>query len=156
VGAAEGRALTDKQVAAYAQVMKEWVGILRASGKAVEGGSGAAAIGVAAAADARFKAALAKAGVGQEEFHWVGEKVWEARSALMVAEMYTKGKADVAEQLKQNDQQQAAAKAKIARYEAALKAGRRVLDADERKSAVEQARRTRRTPCPRRRTRRPR
>jgi len=135
----ENGTLTEKQVVAYLAAFKEWAEILRASGKAMDQASGAAAIGIAGAADARFKQALAKQSLTQEEFDWIGTKVWEARGSLMIVEMMSKGREDLAKQVKTNADSQAAVAGRITRVEAALKSGRRVLGVEEKKSIVESA-----------------
>lgn len=133
--------VTEKQVAGYLQMTREIMQALKASGKAVEasGNNAAAAMAIYANTDARFKAALAKTGMTEAESRWVGERVWEARSSLMMQEVVTNAKAQMADAAKKNAADQSAAKAKVAAYEAAVKSGRKVLSADDRKSIVESA-----------------
>src|SRR4051812_1360412 len=108
--------VTEKQVTAFLQVMKELVGNLRAQGKALEGNNNnaAAAMAMLAATDARYKASLTKAGLAEEEYRWVGERVWEARGAILMLDLQKQGKTQIAETVKKNEAEQAAAKQKIA------------------------------------------
>ena len=133
--------LTDKQVASYLDVTRDYLASLKAAGKALQGGQSSPLLAgqVLAATDERFKASLARHGMTQEEYQWVGGKVWEAKGFLLFDATLGKAVGDADEKLKMNAEDQSALKQKIATYEKALKDGRRVMAADERAEAVKAA-----------------
>ncbi|HEX8916749.1 MAG TPA: hypothetical protein VF796_30645 [Humisphaera sp.] len=132
-------AVTEKQVTEYIGAMKDWLGVMKAAGKAVEKNQ-AAALGVIGAVDARFNQILTQHGfASKDEFQWVGERVWEARGAVMAETAIAQQKAGIADAQKKAAAEMAALRTRVTALEAGVKSGRRVMTDDEKKAAVESA-----------------
>ena len=131
---------TEKQLTNYLQVQKETLDNWRAAGKVIDGSqSSGAAIALVLRNDEKFKASLAARGMTQEEYGWLGGKVWQAYSGLMMEDMRQKTQADIEQQKKATQQKLADMKASLANYQKAQKEGRRVMTKEEREQAVASA-----------------
>lgn len=130
---------SEKQLTNYLAVQKEAIASWKAAGKAVEGASSAAALAVALRTDEKFKANLAKHGMSQEEYSWVGGKAFESWGALLRQRIAEKTEKDLATQTAEKQKALNELKQKLATYEKAQKDGRRVMTKDERESAVKNA-----------------
>jgi hypothetical protein len=130
---------TEKQLSNYLAVQKEAIASWKAAGKAVEGASSAAALAVALRTDEKFKANLAKHGMGQDEYSWVGGKAFEAWGTLLRQRIAEKTEKDLATQTTEKQKALNELKQKLATYEKAQKEGRRVMTKEERESAVKSA-----------------
>ncbi len=128
--------LTEKQVNAYVGATREILQQLRAAGQAAEAINGPAAMAMFQRADANVKAAIAKAGFSQQEFEWVGERVWEARGHLLIQDVAAKVEKEMNDRLKKSDEDQAALKQRLAAAETAAKAGRKILTPEQRTEIV--------------------
>ena len=82
---------------------------------------------------------MARHGLSEPEFKWLAERMPEQRGQLYALEVLDKADADVAERLKKSAAEQAAMKQKLATYETAAKAGRRVMTPEERADAAKNA-----------------
>ncbi len=123
--------MTEKQVNGYFQVTKEVAAALERDTLLTQGDPDAkTAAAVLAAADARRKTALAKAGIDEKEFQWIGERVSEAERTLYTLAFQKRHASRLAETLKKNGRDQAAAKQKVAEYEQAMKEGRKTPPQD--------------------------
>jgi hypothetical protein len=133
--------ITEKQFEAYLNVTREWVATSQAASKAMEGSkTGFGALSVIAKTDEKFKASLAKYGVSESEYSWIGDKVWAAwGTAMMVDSLGTQGAADLQNQQKKMADELAAAKKQLGEAEAAQKAGTRILSKEERAQRVQSA-----------------
>ena len=132
--------VTEKQLTSYLQVQKEAIDNWRAAGKAIEGSqSSAAAMALVLRNDEKFKASLAAHGLAPDEYSWVGNKVWQAYSALKVQEVVANAQKGLDEQKTTNQQKLAELKQKLTVYEKAQKDGRRVMTPDERQQAITSA-----------------
>lgn len=129
---------TEKQLENYIGAQKDLMAYLKAAGKAAEG-SGAGALAVLAGMDDKVNGIFAKHGLQKPEYEWLNTKVWEALGASMVDTALDKASADLAERKKKHADEVAAAKAKLATFEAALKNGARVLTKEQRDDLVKQA-----------------
>jgi len=130
---------TEKQLTAYIQTMKAHMQTLKAAGKAAEGSSGAGAIAVYSATNAKFKEELAKNGLTEPEYQWIGNKVFESYGALILQDTIDKSKADMAASMKKNQDELKEKQTKLAEYEKASKDGKRVMTKDDRDSAIKSA-----------------
>src|SRR4051812_12343491 len=132
--------LTESQVTNYIDALGDWMNNSKAAMKAMEGArTGVGALAIAAKQDEKFKAILDKHHLSQDEFNWVGERVWESWGALFMRDTIDKGKSDLAEQTKHNAEQIVTLKQKMADYESALKSGKRVLTIEQREQIINQA-----------------
>jgi hypothetical protein len=140
VGPKDG-SITDKQFEAYVNVTKEWMATSQAASKAMEGSkSGLGALSVLAKTDEKFKASLAKYGLSESEYSWIGDKVWSAwGTAMMVEQLGNQGAADLQNQQKKMNEELATAKKQLSEAEAAQKAGTRILSKEEREQRVQSA-----------------
>ena len=132
---------TEKQLTAYIQTLKEHMQTLKAAGKAVEGssGAGAGAIAVYNATNAKFKEELAKNGLSEAEYQWIGSKALEAYGGLMIQDRIDEGKTGMAASMKKNQDELKEKQTKLAEYEKATKDGKRVMTKDDRESAIKSA-----------------
>jgi hypothetical protein len=130
---------TEKQLTAYIQTMKAHQQTLKAAGKAVDGSSGAGAIAVYTATNAKLKEELAKNGLSEPEYQWIGSKVFEAYGGLTIQDMVDKSKADMAASMKKNQDELKEKQTKLADYEKAAKDGKRVMTRDDREAAMKSA-----------------
>src|SRR3982750_3502361 len=81
--------ITEKQFDAYLNVTKDWMATSQAAAKAMEGAkTGFGALSVLAKTDEKFKATLAKYGLSESEYNYVGGKVWEAWGAQMMVDTF--------------------------------------------------------------------
>jgi hypothetical protein len=132
--------LNEKQLTGYLQVQKEVIAQWKASGKALEGSqSSAAAMAVMLRNDANFKDNLARHGMSQEEYNWVGSMAWEAWGGILMDNIVTKAQVDLDKQRQGKQKELADLRQKLATYEKARKDGRRVMTKEERESAVNSA-----------------
>src|SRR5579859_4500542 len=91
--------ISEKQLTNYLQVQKAAIAQWKASGKALEGSqSSAAAMAVMLRNDANFKANLAKHGMSQEEYNWVGSKAWEAWGGILMDNIVQKAQTELDKQ----------------------------------------------------------
>lgn len=133
--------ITEKQLTNYLQVQKEALDNWRAAGKVIDGSqSSGAAIALVLRNDEKFKASLASRGMTQDEYSWLGGKVWQAYSGLMLEDMRQKTQADIDQQKKNAQQKLADMKATLANHQKAQKEGRRVITKEEREQIVSSAR----------------
>ena len=133
-------ALTEPQVTRYLGAMKDIGDLAKATGKAAEGQNGLAAMGLWARTSEKYKAILAKHQFTEEEFNWTAGKVTESWvNALMEMNWEKKALPGIKDREKSLAAEIEAQKAKLAQYEAASKAGTKVLDADARKAAIDRA-----------------
>jgi hypothetical protein len=131
---------TEKQVENYAAAQKDVLQLLKAMGKATEGGKGgAAALNLMAGLDDKVTAILAKHDLQRKEFDWLGGKVLECWGVGMMDDMLDGSKAELAQQKKKNAAEIESAKARIAEYEKARKSGTRVMTKEQRDAAVQSA-----------------
>jgi len=131
--------VTEKQFNAYVAAFKEYAGYLRAAGKAMEGSkTGIGSLAVLSQVDEKTKAILAKHGLTQEEFGWLGTQVWQAWGEAVMAEMLEKSEQDMVDQQKATDEKIAAQEKVVQQQEAAKKSGTRLLSDEQRQQAVEQ------------------
>ncbi len=131
--------MTDKQVAGYVAVMKEWIADMKAADKAVQGQSGLAAAAVLIRTSEKYQKSIASQGMTEPEFEWVRERVFEAWGGVMRQDMLDKMKDELGKQVKTNQDKILETKQKVALHQKAQKEGRRVMTPDERKSAVDSA-----------------
>ena len=133
--------LTDKQVVAAIAVVKEQMDAVKAAGNATAGStSGAANLAVAARMSQKIDAAVTKSGLSKPEYEWVSEQLgtlWPV--ATLQQQWDDSGKPDLERQIKLKRADVAAAQAKQAQYEAAAKAGKRVLTKEQLDAAVASA-----------------
>lgn len=130
---------TEKQLTSYINAMKENMAVLKAAAKAVQSGSGAGALAVNTTAAANVKANIAKHGLQEAEYQWIGAQASQAWGALFLQDMIDKSKADLAASLKKNQDEMKEKQAKLAEYEKADKEGRRVMTKEDRESAIKSA-----------------
>ena len=132
--------LNEKQLTNYLEVQKEAIAQFKASGKALEGSqSSAAAMAVLLRNDANFKANLAKHGMSQEEYAWVGGKAWEAWSGILMDTLADKAQTDLDKQRQAKQKDLADLRQRLALYEKAQKDGRRVMTKEERQATINSA-----------------
>jgi colicin import membrane protein len=130
----------EKQIVNYFQVQKEAMDNWKAAGKAIEGSpSGAAVMAMSLNNDARFRASLASHGLSQEEFVWIGTKVWEAWGSVTMDRVLGDAQKALAEQRKTNEQKITDAKAKLAIYQKAQTEGRKVMSKEDREQVIASA-----------------
>lgn len=136
----ENGIVTDQQFTRYTTAMKEWMAMYQAAGKAGEGQQGVAALGLWARTNEKYKTTLAKNNLTESEFTWISTKAFESwGAAMMELNWEKKGLPTDLERERQLKADLDAAKAKLARYEAAAKAGTKIITDEERKAAVDQA-----------------
>ncbi len=131
---------TEQQLTAYLDTSKEWIATMKAAGKPVEGSpSGFTALVLYARGSQQFHDSLAKHGLEEAEFNWLGSKTWEAWSAIDADQMAAQADADMASESRKNVDHLADDQARLAAYQKALAEGRKVMSADERDAAIKQA-----------------
>jgi hypothetical protein len=130
--------LTEKQVTGFIEISKEQMDAIKGAQKAGEGStSGTGNLALLAHANEKIEAAIAKNGMTKDEFNWVGEqvgKLWPI--AVYQKKWEEQGKPDLEKQLAAKVDESAAAKARLATYEAAQKAGTRVQTKEQRDAAI--------------------
>lgn len=132
--------ITEAQLTGYLQILKSALDDARATGKSLNNNpSPAAAIALVQADDAKFKANLATHGMSEEEYRWVAERVSDAWGATMASKVMSDATATILEQRKKGQQSIDDLKVKLADYQKAQAAGRRVMSKDERQSAIDSA-----------------
>lgn len=130
---------TEKQLTSYLDSTREFVKLQEAAGQAAGNASGLGAMAIAGRANQKFQAILAGHNLSLDEWLWVGGKTWEAYMVIVFEQTQARMKAELAEGTKKNNEQLAAAQAKLATYEEALKKGVRVLSPQDRRHAIDQA-----------------
>ena len=131
---------SEKQLVNYLALQKEAIANWTAAGKAVDGSSSsAAAIAVYMQTDSKFKASLAAHGLSQEEYTWLGSKVWEAWGKVAIDQMMSDATKGLMEQKASNEQKLADLKQKLADRQKAQADGRQVMTREERERAVQAA-----------------
>lgn len=132
---------TEQELTSYLDMSKEWIATMKAAGKAVDGSpAGFAALAIYARGDQRFKGSLARHGLDEAEFNWLGSQAWQAWTAIDADAAMQAADADMAAESKKKADQLAADQTKLAVYQKALAEGRRVLTPEERDAAVKQSR----------------
>ncbi|HLX61023.1 MAG TPA: hypothetical protein VKX17_07050 [Planctomycetota bacterium] len=129
---------TETELTNYIGAQKDLVAYLKAAGKAVEGSS-AAALAVLAGVDEKASGILSRNGLQRAEYDWLNAKVWESIGIIYVDAAFEKGNAELAERKKKHADDIAAAKAKLAAFEAAQRNGTHVLTKDQRGDLIKQA-----------------
>lgn len=137
----ENGLLSEKQVTSYIAISKELFELLKASGKAADNAkSTASALVLGMQTDAKYQAILKRHGMGQDQFTWVTGKVWEAFSVAEMEKVFDgQVKEEMAKGAKESESQLAVARKKLEQYQAAQKAGQRVMDKEARQQAIEEA-----------------
>jgi len=130
---------TEKQLTGYLDCTREFVKLQEAAGHASKNASGMGALAIAGRTNQKFQALLAEHNMSLDEWLWVGGKTWEAYMVLVFEQTGAKMKADLEEGIKKNNEQLAAAQAKLAAYEEAQKNGVRVMTAEQRTHEIDRA-----------------
>jgi hypothetical protein len=87
-----------------------------------------------------LKDALARQGLSQDEYNWIGGQVWQAYTVVMMEDVFGKQAAEaLAEQKKKQTEGLEQAKARLAALTDAQKSGKRVLTKEEREAKVQEA-----------------
>lgn len=132
--------VTEKQVTSYLQVLKQALVDFRAAGNAAENvQSASAGMALYLKTDARFKSNLASHHLTEQEYQWVGERLLEAWGTTIGDQVLTNANKGMVEQRRTIQQRLDETKAKLAAYEKARAAGRRVMTKEERQSAIDAA-----------------
>jgi hypothetical protein len=137
----EDGVFTEKQFLNYVAVTSEWLATSQAAGKAMEGSqSSAGALAVLAKTDEKLRASLEKHGLSEDEYSWIAGKAWEAFGVATMQDTFGKQANDnLAEQMKETDKELARLQARLDQYEAAQKAGRKVMTTEERQAVIDAA-----------------
>ncbi|MCC7351481.1 MAG: hypothetical protein IT446_13015 [Phycisphaerales bacterium] len=130
---------TELQLTNYLDCTREFVKLQEAAGQAAQNASGLGAMAIAGRSNQKFQAILASHNTTLDEWLWVGGKTWEAYMVIVWEQTESKMKAELEQGVKKNDEQLAAAKAKLAAHEEAQKKGLRVLSDDDRQRAIDNA-----------------
>lgn len=129
---------TEKQLTDYLAVTKQIIEDAKAAGKAVEESPNAiAAMTIAARTGEKFQAALASKNMSEDEFNWLGNKVWEAYGVALMSKEWDKGLAGIKAQQDANNRELEATKAKLADVQRQRAETRRTITPEERTAAVE-------------------
>jgi hypothetical protein len=137
---ADGK-LTEKQVTSYIDIKKDQFQALKAAGAAANGTqSSAANLAIAMKLNEKLDAAVTAHGTTKDEYNWVDGQVGKLwMIAVWQYQWDEHGKPDIEKQIKAKQDDQDAAKAKLATYEQAQKDGKRVLTKDQKDSAIQSA-----------------
>lgn len=132
--------MSDKQVTAYLQVLKQALDDFRAAGNAAENAqTSAGAVASYLKGDAKFKSNLASHNMTEDEYRWIGERMMDAWGATLSDQVLGNATKGMAEQRKTMQQRIDESKARLAAYEKAQSEGRRVMTKEERQQAIDAA-----------------
>jgi hypothetical protein len=129
--------VTDKQVAGYVDVMKQFMTSIRKVDQTIEGEPGLVTVVATLRGTAIFERALAGSGMTEAEFDWVNARVSEAWRGVKRERRINGFKDEVADEQKKIQQNLTEVKQRLALHQKALKEGRRVMDAAQRKDIAE-------------------
>lgn len=131
---------TEKQLTNYVAAYKDWMDLMKAYGKALDGSkSGAGALVIAAGLDDKFNENVKKHDLKRAEFDWLSGQVTSCLGVALIDEQLDAGKKDLEEQKKKVADSIEAGKKRVADLEQASKANTRVLTKEQREQAIANA-----------------